>query len=292
MVLLCKTTEMTGGLPTLTLRKNLSPTRRSSSTPSSSGKDESGKVYAQLESDIWDITRDLLSDPTYSTSTTRILKKLLLQSTPSDAAEISAQGSLPDVTLPAKHAAGAARVIRLALRQAAEGRLARSWLQTQIASSYAPSGAPTFLSGPSRNQDERDEGRQSRTPELDDIMQRAWGKEGEGGAWDIDKVAGVLPEAVKIWIGSLEGTDIDDSDPNGTLNSSRKTKESILIECLGIVNDLIDEVIQINASNDGMDSGRLAAMGVTEGHMVGSVLNEVVRCVEQYRYVLDIFNHV
>ncbi|KAG8856912.1 Tuberous sclerosis 2-like protein [Tulasnella sp. 330] len=295
MVLLCTTMETTNGLPTLTLRKNLSPTGRSSSFPAPLGRDGGGKVYVQLEIDIWDITRELLSDPTYSTSTTRILKSLLIHSTSPIAAETADHESPLDVTLPAKHAVGAARVIRLALRQAAEGRLARSWLQTQISSSYAPSGAPTFLSGSGRNSDERDEGRQARTPELDDIMQRAWGKEGEGGAWEIDKIAAVLPGAVKVWVGSLEGTEIDDNDPgtpNGTLQSSRRAKESILVECLGIVCDLIDEVIQINASNDAVESGRLAAMGVTEGHVVGNVLKEIVRCIEQYRcttqYVLDL----
>ncbi|KAG8999824.1 Tuberous sclerosis 2-like protein [Tulasnella sp. JGI-2019a] len=299
MLVFCKTMELSDGLPTLTLRKSLTSASRTSMSPTPSGQDEDKVLYSQLEIVIWDIMRNFLSDPTYSASTARILKKLVTRSTPADSGDPSVHVPFFDDSLPAKHAAGAARVIRLALRQAAEGRLARSWLATQVASSYAPSGAPTFLSGSNRNQDEREDNRQSRIPELDDIMQRAWGKEGEGGAWETDKVSGLLPEAVRIWVGSLNGTDIEDNElgmQDDSLVPTQRVKELIVIECLGIVNDLVDEVIQINAANEVMDLGpsnrNLAAMGVLEGQLVGDVLKEAVRCVEQYRckthYVLQV----
>ncbi|KAG8895427.1 hypothetical protein FRC01_012369, partial [Tulasnella sp. 417] len=168
-------------------------------------------LNVRVEAGIWEVMRSLLSSSAYSVSTARTLKKLLLNHpvSPSPTAVVPLMPSAEDNGfsgyLGGRYAEGAARTMRLALRRAAEGRLARHWLSNQ-STSYTHTGAPTFLSHPSLqhipgipgdNQAEDDSG--SSTPDVNEMLQRAWGKEGEGGAWEVERVSTVLPEAIRIW---------------------------------------------------------------------------------------------
>ncbi|KAG8963929.1 Tuberous sclerosis 2-like protein [Tulasnella sp. 419] len=240
------------------------------------------KSEVHVERMCWEIARLLLSGP-YATLTTRILKKVLVDH---HTAIKSENDTTCSVLYRARAAEGSARLMRLALRKAAEGRLARSWLSNQVCVSYNPSGAPSFSVGNGSEQGG------------EDIMQRAWGKEGEGGAWEFERVKRCMPECVEVWVSRMQ-----DGDEDGWM------KEKVVRECLGIVDDILEEAILIaddsrnsNMMNGGFSGsygspmgnigGTAVGLGVIEGHVVGDVLTRALEALKRpgYRnsYVLNL----
>lgn len=244
---------------------------------------------SHLEDAVWNVTMGLLNDSSYSSSTTRYVKRLLLDR---DGSSSSLQTSSSASSLRARCAIGSARTIRRALRRAAEGRMTRNWLVNQTTFAYGNSLPAPFVPIYGTSFKEQDDFPRA-APVEDDLMNRAWGKDGEGGAWEIDKVAGAIPEAVREWVTRLRRTPLQDDDwvaGKSLERGGRRAEERVIIECLKAVCDLVDEGLQANSANDGADPGAairsFAALGVTEGHLVGSVLKEAVRCIENYRFVL------
>lgn len=254
-------------------------------------------LNVRVEAAIWEVMRSLLSSSAYSVSTARSLKKLLLNHpvSPSPTTVVPLMPPPEDNGfsgyLGGRYAEGAARTMRLALRRAAEGRLARHWLSNQ-STSYTHTGAPTFLSHssfqhipgiPGDGQAEDDSG--SSTPDVNEMLQRAWGKEGEGGAWEVERVSTVLPEAIRIWVGLLDGR-YGAGDDGKKAREGDWEKERVVRECLGVVNDLIEESVRTD------DKHSLANLGVVEGRLIGEVMFEAVKCVEKYRlqepYVIEL----
>ena len=239
-----------------------------------SPEDQGKSSLSSAEAEVWESVRSLLASAGYATSTTRILRKLLLGLPLSSAPLVTLLPSSDPVStftqarLRALSAEGACRSMRLALRLAAEGRLARHWLSNQ-SDSYSHSGVPTFFDAGDLTNSSKGKG-----STVDDILLRAWGKEGEGGAWEVDRVLGVLPDSVQVWVDARLGSEEDVVYP-----------DQVLAETLGIVGDIVDEaVVTTDLGASGWASNNIN-LGVSEGRLVGEVMEKAFQYARRCRSV-------
>lgn len=94
-------------------------------------------------------------------------------------------------------------------------------------------------------------------------MELMFNKESEGGsgAWETDRIVGVLGAAFSAWATMLPacGTPV----------------EAVLVEMLGIADDLLQEAAEDEK-----------AFGIEEGRVVGEVLSTAVQLFPFYRFVI------
>ncbi|KAF8761300.1 Rap/ran-GAP [Rhizoctonia solani] len=144
--------------------------------------------------------RVLLSGP-YAVAVGRILLGLLVP-VPNTSDDILVQSALISL--------GAARAIRLSVREAAIPRMARTRFQKDVAGTWTMAGVPSM-----------DEAEM-------ELMELMFSKEPDSasGAWETDRIAGVLGPAFSSW------------EPFISIGGP---VEAILVEMLGVVDDLLQE---------------------------------------------------
>ncbi|KDQ17034.1 hypothetical protein BOTBODRAFT_129351 [Botryobasidium botryosum FD-172 SS1] len=128
-----------------------------------------------------------------------------------------------------------------------------------------------------------------------EMIEFAWGQAGEA-AWDLGRVAGVFGRATEKWVeriamasGASVGATPGTEGATGTATATAtptptgvgaglgngvgaEREKRVVRECLGIAEDLIDEV----ASDD-------RNLGLEEGRVVGEIIAAVVKCVAKSR---------
>lgn len=102
----------------------------------------------------------------------------------------------------------------------------------------------------------------SDTAEME-LMELMFNKESDGvsGAWETDRIVGVLGAAFSAWVGMLLACGIP--------------VEAVLVEMLGIVDDLLQEAAEDEK-----------AFGIEEGRVVGEVVAAAVHLFPLYRFVV------
>ncbi|KAF8741411.1 Rap/ran-GAP, partial [Rhizoctonia solani] len=175
---------------------------------------------AELEGEVSGAFRVLLSGP-YAVAVGRILLGLLIP-VPNTSDDILVQSALISL--------GAARAIRLSVREAAIPRMARTRFQKDVAGTWTMTGVPSM-----------DEAEM-------ELMELMFSKEPDSasGAWETDRIVGVLGPAFSSW----EPFIISIGGP----------VEAILVEMLGIVDDLLQEAKENEK-----------AFGIEEGRVIGEV---------------------
>jgi len=283
--------------------------------------------HATIESSTWNVMRLLLSGP-YSSGVGKVLKRVS-KSHSKPSSTVPYQNTSEQSLLSTLKAGGALRFVRLSLRKAAEGRLARQWLSGQVNSSFSMTGAPTFgasvLTGtadtihvvghavslpglpsvmispfgiPSIQDQPGSHPMQDRKSVEDEVIDRAWGREGEGGAWELEKVVTFLPSVTEIWVKRLE------LELNSPMKAeARVHAERTIQECLAIVNDIIEEVVVVAPSiatagiiplvdvdsKVTLSASAFKNLGNSEGRIIGQVLSSATSCLIHPQYVLSAY---
>lgn len=95
-----------------------------------------------------------------------------------------------------------------------------------------------------------------------ELMELMFNKESDGvsGAWETDRIVGMLGAAFSAWVGALLSCGVP--------------VEALLVEMLGIVDDLLQEAAEDEK-----------AFGIEEGRVVGEVVAAAVHLFPLYRYV-------
>lgn len=102
----------------------------------------------------------------------------------------------------------------------------------------------------------------SDTAEME-LMELMFNKESDGasGAWETDRIVGVLGAAFSTWVGALLACGIP--------------VEAVLLEMLGIADDLLQEAAEDEK-----------AFGIEEGRVVGEVVGAAMHLFPLYRFVI------
>lgn len=102
----------------------------------------------------------------------------------------------------------------------------------------------------------------SDTAEME-LMEFMFNKESDGvnGAWETDRIVGVLGAGFSAWVGALLACEVP--------------AEAVLVEMLGIVDDLLQEAAEDEK-----------AFGIEEGRVVGEVVAAAVHLFPIYRYAV------
>ncbi|KAB5588350.1 Tuberous sclerosis 2 protein [Ceratobasidium theobromae] len=176
---------------------------------------------AELEGEVSGAFKVLLSGP-YAVAAGRMLLGLL----------VPAAGADEGLTRSALISLGAARAIRLSVREAAIPRMARTRFQKEVTTTWTMTGAPSMA----------DEAEM-------ELMELMFNKEPDSasGAWETDRIVGVLGPAFSMWENTIVAVGVP--------------AEAVLVEMLGIVDDLLQEA----AENE-------KAFGIEEGRVVGEVV--------------------
>ncbi|CAE6432756.1 unnamed protein product [Rhizoctonia solani] len=201
--------------------------------PTARGEVEWVDAYsrAELEGEVSGAFKILLSGP-YAVAVGRMLLGLLV---PVPAASDDALVRSALISL------GAARAIRLSVREAAIPRMARTRFQKDVAGTWTMTGVPSM-----------DEAEM-------ELMELMFNKEPDSasGAWETDRIVGVLGPAFSSW------------DP--LIASVGSPVEAILVEMLGIVDDLLQEAKENEK-----------AFGIEEGRVVGEVVAAAIQLFTLY----------
>ncbi|KAH7333774.1 hypothetical protein B0J17DRAFT_676806 [Rhizoctonia solani] len=176
---------------------------------------------AELEGEVCSAFKVLLSGP-YAVAVGRMLLGLLVP-VPETTVEAVVRSALISL--------GAARAIRLSVREAAIPRMARTRFQKDAVGTWTMAGVPSM-----------DEAEM-------ELMELMFNKEPDSasGAWETDRIVGVLGPAFSTWETAVE----DIGSP----------VEAVLVEMLGIVDDLVQEAKENEK-----------AFGIEEGRVVGEVV--------------------
>ncbi|KAG9089925.1 Tuberous sclerosis 2-like protein [Ceratobasidium sp. 370] len=249
----------------------------------------------ELEGEVSGAFKVLLAGP-YAVAVGRMLLALLVPPSGEDGDEPLTRHALVSL--------GASRAIRLSVREAAIPRMARMRFQREPAS-WTMSGAPSMVAGSvsdhvspthvpgfkshsgffgSLNSSRRgstagiDTNSAGTTPNLTtpnmttpnmtvivsdvaemELMELMFNKDSDGasGAWETDRIVGVLGAAFSTWVASVM--------------KLGAPGEAVLIEMLGIVDDLVQEAAEDEK-----------AFGIEEGRVVGEVIAAAVQLLSIY----------
>lgn len=190
----------------------------------------------KLDIRTWTLLSSLISGP-YATSSARAVKSLL---TP-----LPSKSTSPDLAV--RYSKGAARTIRLALRNGAENRIAIARV-SQLEDTSSPSGMPVY------------------TDEMADILQMA---HSAIFMWDVSKVRGILARGIKEWLVF-----------RGEHEKERVyADENVLLEILNVVQDIVDEALGLDrpfSDEEGCIVGEVLAEGVKFVAMARYVLSAFI----------------
>ncbi|KAG9097084.1 Tuberous sclerosis 2-like protein, partial [Ceratobasidium sp. 392] len=236
---------------------------------------------AELEGEVSGAFKVLLAGP-YAVAVGRMLLGLL--DPPRDGDTALVRNALVSL--------GASRAIRLSVREAAIPRMARMRFQREPAS-WTMSGAPSMAPGPVSDYVSPPAGFKSHsgffgsfdssrrgstagiessttgtTPNMTviasdaaemELMELMFNKDSEGasGAWETDRIVGVLGNAFEAWVRLV----VQVGAP----------VEAVLVEMLGIVDDLVQEAAEDEK-----------AFGIEEGRVVGEVVAAAVQLFSIY----------
>ncbi|KAG9073426.1 hypothetical protein FS749_015213, partial [Ceratobasidium sp. UAMH 11750] len=245
---------------------------------------------AELEGEVSGAFKVLLAGP-YAVAVGRMLLALLVPPSSKDRDEPLMRYALVSL--------GASRAIRLSVREAAIPRMARMRFQREPAS-WTMSGAPSMVAGPMSDHvspthvlgskthsgffGSLDSSRRGSTAGIDtnsvgttpnlttpnmtvvvsdvaemELMELMFSKDSDGasGAWETDRIVGVLGAAFSTWVASVSNV----GAPG----------EAVLVEMLGIVDDLVQEAAEDEK-----------AFGIEEGRVVGEVIAAAVQLLPMY----------
>ncbi|QRV85228.1 Tuberous sclerosis 2 protein [Ceratobasidium sp. AG-Ba] len=261
--------------------------RRKSGAGVGAGMGSEGRVdwvdaysRTELEGEVSGAFKVLLAGP-YAVAVGRMLLGLLVP--PSGADE-----SISPSTRNALVSLGTSRAIRLSVREAAIPRMARMRFQREPAG-WTMTGVPSMGSvswdsrrGSSAGLDtgSTPHSNTNATPNTTivgsdaaemELMELMFNKDpdtGGGGAWETDRIVGVLGSAFSAWVATIDESEDESGAKEAKLAVSGETKsaaESVLIEMLGIVDDLLQEAAEDEK-----------AFGIEEGRVVGEVVAAAV----------------
>ncbi|CAE6345110.1 unnamed protein product [Rhizoctonia solani] len=186
---------------------------------------------AELEGEVSGAFKILLSGP-YAVAAGRMLLGLLVP-VPTTSDDSLVRSALISL--------GASRAIRLSVREAAIPRMARTRFQKDVTGTWTMTGVPSM-----------DEAEM-------ELMELMFNKEPDSasGAWETDRIVGVLGPAFSSW------------EP--IIASIGSPVEAILVEMLGIVDDLLQEAKENEK-----------AFGIEEGRVVGEVVAAAMQLFTLY----------
>ncbi|CAE6534755.1 unnamed protein product [Rhizoctonia solani] len=186
---------------------------------------------AELEGEVSGAFKVLLSGP-YAVAVGRMLLGLLVP-VPVTSEEALARSALISL--------GAARAIRLSVREAAIPRMARTRFQKDAVGTWTMAGVPSM-----------DEAEM-------ELMELMFNKEPDSasGAWETDRIVGVLGPAFSTW--------------ETAVGDVASPVEAVLVEILGIVDDLLQEAKENEK-----------AFGIEEGRVVGEVVAAAMQLFTLY----------